>query len=126
MENYYSQQVNLPHFASYGRQRGSGIGAFAAGIGRIAMPFAKKLLLPAAKKIGKELILQSLPEIAEIATKRKSPKAAMKSAVRKTIRKQMGAGRYRRKSKSRRRIIRKKNGKKRSRSQFFSRVNNVV
>ena len=27
MEDYYSKQVYLPHFASYNRQRGSGIGA---------------------------------------------------------------------------------------------------
>ena len=50
MEDYYSKQVYLPHFASYKRQRGSGIGALAAGIGRVALPFAKKFILPAAKK----------------------------------------------------------------------------
>ena len=50
MEDYYSKQVYLPHFASYNRQRGSGIGALAAGIGRVALPFAKNFILPAAKK----------------------------------------------------------------------------
>ena len=53
MEDYYSKQVYLPHFASYNRQRGSGIGALAAGIGRVALPFAKNFILPAAKKMAK-------------------------------------------------------------------------
>ena len=44
MEDYYSKQVYLPHFASYNRQRGSGIGALAAGIGRVALPFAKNFI----------------------------------------------------------------------------------
>ena len=50
MEDYYSKQVYLPHFASYNRQRGSRIGALAAGIGRVALPFAKNFISPAAKK----------------------------------------------------------------------------
>ena len=53
MEDYYSKQVYLPHFASYNRQRGSGIGALAAGIGRVALPFAKNFILPAAKQLAK-------------------------------------------------------------------------
>ena len=47
MEDYYSKQV---YFASYNRQRGSGIGALAVGIGRVALPFSKNFILPAAKK----------------------------------------------------------------------------
>ena len=53
MEDYYSKQVYLPHFSSYNRQRGSGIGALAAGIGRVALPFAKNFLLPRQKKLEK-------------------------------------------------------------------------
>ena len=49
MEAYYSNQVALPHFSSPYRQRGSGFGALAAGIGRFAIPFAREFLFPAAK-----------------------------------------------------------------------------
>ena len=53
MEDYYSKQVYLPHLASYNRQRGSGIGALAAGIGRVALPFAKKIFYLLQKKLAK-------------------------------------------------------------------------
>ena len=63
MEDFYAKQVFLPHFASYNIQLDSGIGALAAGIGRVALPFAKEYLLLAAKNIAKELLTQSVPEI---------------------------------------------------------------
>ena len=56
MDAYYTRQAVLPHFTGYSRQRGSGIGSLAAGVGRVALPFAKKFLLPAVKSIGKDLI----------------------------------------------------------------------
>ena len=46
MHDYYTKKVYLPPFSSCNRQRGSGIGALAAGIGRITLPFVKKFLLP--------------------------------------------------------------------------------
>ena len=57
-EEFYSNQVYLHHFASYNEQRGSRIGALAACIGRVTLPFAKKYVLPAAKKIDKEMLVQ--------------------------------------------------------------------
>ena len=56
MDAYYTRQAVLPHFTGYSRQRGNGIGSLAAGVGRVALPFAKKFLLPAVKSIGKDLI----------------------------------------------------------------------
>lgn len=128
MEDYYAKQVYLPHFSSYHRQRGSGIGALAAGIGRIALPFAKKFLLPAAKSIGKELLVQSVPEVLDVITKRKSPRQAAKSVVKKTVKKQIGGkSRGRRKGKSRgNKNSRTSKRKQRSRSDFFSNVKNVA
>ena len=41
MEAYYQQQSVSPYFAGHYRQRGSGFGALAAGIGRAAIPIAK-------------------------------------------------------------------------------------
>ena len=77
MEDYYSEQVYLPHFASYNRQRRTGIGALGAGIGRRVLPFAKNYILPAAKKIGKELLVQNVPEVFDNIAKRKSSREAV-------------------------------------------------
>ena len=82
----------MPHFTGHARQRGSGFGSLALGFGRVALPFAKKLLLPAVQSIGKELFVQSLPEIMEVATKKKSFKGAAKAALKKTVTKQIGGG----------------------------------
>ena len=43
MEAYYQQQSVSPYFAGHYCQRGSGFGALAAGIERVAIPIAKKL-----------------------------------------------------------------------------------
>ena len=76
METYYTRQPMMPHFSGKARQRGSGIGSLALGVGRVALPFAKKVLLPAVKSIGKELFVQNLPELMEVATKKNSPKSS--------------------------------------------------
>ena len=119
MNAYYTRQAVLPHFTGYSRQRGSGIGSLAAGVGRVALPFAKKFLLPAVKSIGKDLIANTLPELVEVAFKKKSPKQAANSAIRKTIKKQIGGSR-------KRRVIKRKRKSARSRSNFFSKVRNVA
>ena len=50
----------------------------------------EELYGPAAKRIGRELLVQGAPELVEVATKRKSAKQALKSTVAKTARKQFG------------------------------------
>ena len=109
MEAYYSNQASqsMPHFSGHYRQRGSGFGALAAGIGRVALPLARKFLWPAAKKIGRDLLVQGAPELVEVATKRKSGKQALKSTVAKTARKQIG-GSLQSRIASGRKIIRRK------------------
>lgn len=144
MEAYYAQQAALPHFTGYYRQRGSGFGALAAGIGRFALPVATKFILPAAKKFGRELIAQAVPELLEVASKRKSPKQAIKSTVKKTVKKQLGGSMNKkrlqqsavrarqkrmtnrpRKRRSVARTTKPARHLKRSRSDFFSNVKNV-
>ena len=49
----------MPLFTGLARQRGGGFGSLALGVGRVALPFAKKVLLPAVQSIGKELFVQS-------------------------------------------------------------------
>ena len=124
MDDYYSNQSALPHFSENYRQRGSGFGALAAGIGRFAIPLVRKVLFPAAKRIGKELLVQGAPEVVEVITKRKSPRNAVQATVRKTVKKQLGAGRptvaRRRRRTSKRKFSTSRKRTQRSRSNFFS------
>ena len=124
MEAYYHQQLVSPYFSGHYRQRGSGFGALAAGIGRAALPIARKFLWPVAKKIGRELIVQAAPELVEVVTKKKSPKQAIKSTVQKTVRKQVGGSLVKKKN------IKKKHTKSRSntihRKQPLSRNNSIL
>ena len=141
MEAYYNDQASnsIPHFSGHYRQRGSGFGALAAGIGRVALPLARRFFWPAAKRIDRELLVQGAPEIAEFATKKKTAKQALKSTVAKTVKKQLGGslhigGRVIRRMKSRgskayknkpspiKRAISSKTKLQRSRSDFFSKV----
>ena len=88
MDSYYANQVtSLPHFSGHYRQRGSGFGALAAGIGRVALPLARRFILPAAKRIGRELLKQGVPELVDVVSKKKSPKQALKNTVSNTIKK---------------------------------------
>ena len=131
----------MPNFSGNYRQRGSGFGALAAGIGRVALPLARRVILPAAKKIGRELLVQGAPGILEFATKKKSAKPALKSTVKKTAKKQIVGSLqrgqkavYRKRSTSKKtykkslpkkRIISQKANPQRSRSDFFSKVKNA-
>ena len=147
MDAYYANQASLPHFSSrYYRQRGSGFGALAAGIGRFALPFSKNIFLPAAKKIGKELFFQGAPELVDVITKKKTPRQAARETVRKTVKRQLGRGgprvpRHSRSKVSRRKQLRKSSTRgvgqrkqrtaiskrrklQRSRDQFFSKLKN--
>ena len=91
MDSYYANQASsLPHCSGHYRQRGSGFGALASGIGRVALPLARKFVLPAAKRTGKELLLQSVPELTDVIGKKKSPKQALKNTISNTVKKQTG------------------------------------
>ena len=98
MEQYYTKQASLPHFSGHYRQRGIGFGALATGISHVAIPFERRVILPAAKKLGTELLMSAPPELIDIAMKKKSPKQALKNTVTKTARKQLDGGRHRRKT----------------------------
>ena len=110
----------------------------AAGIGRVAIPFARRVILPAAKKLGRELLMSAPPELIDVAMKKKSPKQALKNTVTKTARKQLGGGRRRRRktpmnglrrrrsvgARKRKTTIRRKTRPVRSRADFFSNIKN--
>ena len=105
-----SRQVKLPYYRGVGRQRGRGLGALAQVIGRTAIPFLRKYIVQAAKRVGADLLEFAAPEIGEVFSGRKSFKSAAKSVGKQTLRKQLGSG------SKQRRIIPTKNTKQSSRS----------
>ena len=91
-----SRQVEIPYYRAVGRQRGRGFGALAQVIGRTAVPFLRKYVVPAAKRVGADLLEFAVPEIAEVVSGRKNFKTAAKSVGKKTLKKQLGEGSRRR------------------------------
>ena len=87
-----SRQVEIPYYRGVGRQRGRGFGALAEVIGRTATPFLRKYIVPAAKRVGADLLEFAAPEIGEVISGRKSFKSAAKSVGKQTLRKQLGEG----------------------------------
>ena len=90
-----SREVEIPFYRGVGRQRGRGFGALAQVIGRTAVPFLHKYIVPAAKRAGVDLLEFALPEIADVVSGRKNIKTTakgVKSVGRQTLRKQLGSG----------------------------------
>ena len=108
-----SRQVEIPYYRGVGRQRGRGFGALAQVIGRTAIPFLRKYIVPAAKRVGADLLEFAVPEVAEVLSGRKNFKTAAKSVGKQTLKKQLGEG-SRKKTASR--IIPTKSTKQISRS----------
>ena len=107
-----SRQVEIPYYRAVGRQRGRGFGALAQVIGRTAFPFLRKYVVPAAKRVGADLLEFSVLEIAEVVSGRKNFKTAAKSVGRQTLRKQLGERSHRQiRGRKQRKIIPKKSNK---------------
>ena len=87
-----SREVEIPYYRSVGRQRGRGFRALAQVIGRTEIPFLRKYIVPAAKRVGADLLEFAVPEIAEVVSGRKNIKTAAKSVGIQTLRKQLGEG----------------------------------
>ena len=87
-----SRQVEMPYYRAVGRQRERGFGALAQVIGRTAIPFFRKYVVPAAKRVGADLLEFAVPEIAEVVSGRKNFKTAAKSVGKQTLKKQLGEG----------------------------------
>ena len=99
----------LLHSSSYNRQGGCGTGPLATVIGRVALPFVEKFVLPAAKTIGEELPAQSVRGVFGFITERKSPRKTAKRGISKTIEKQIGGrGKQPRRSKKRKTFTKSK------------------
>ena len=87
-----SRQVEISYYRAVGRQRGRGFGALAQVIGRTANQFLRKYIVPAAKRVGADLLEFAAPEIGEVISGRKSFKSAAKSVGKQTLKKQLGEG----------------------------------
>ena len=98
-----SRQVEIPYYRGVGRQRGRGFSALAQVFGRTASPVLRKYIVPAAKRVGADLLEFAVPEIAEVVSGRKNIKTAAKNVGRQTLRKQLGEGSRRGKGGSRKR-----------------------
>ena len=113
-----SKQVEIPYYRAVGRQRGRGFGALAQVIVRTAIPFLRKNVVPAAKRIGVDMLEFAAPETGEVFSGGKSFKSAAKSVGKKTLKKQLGEreGSRRRTASNQKRIIPTKSTKQSSRS----------
>ena len=58
--------ANFPIFRGHARHRGRGFGAFAQTLGKTAIPFIKKYIVPAAQRIGADLFENAAQEIGEV------------------------------------------------------------
>ena len=71
-----SRQVETPYYRAVGRQRRRGFGVLAQVIERTAISFLRKYIVPAAKRLGADLLEFAAPEIGEVISGRKSFKSA--------------------------------------------------
>ncbi len=117
MEGYYQAQASMPYFSGAARQRGSGIGSLALSIGRTALPIIKKFILPAAKRVGRDLVQQAIPEAIDVISGRTKPKQAFKRVAKKTITKLLGG-----KGRKRKAVRRKRKSKRRSRADILEQL----
>ena len=91
-----SNTLELPYYKGNGRQRGRRFRSLAQVIGRTAILFLKKYIVPAAKRVGADLLEFGVPEVADVVSGKKNSKTAAKSVGRKTLRKQLGGGKQKR------------------------------
>ena len=57
---------DLPHFRGYSRQKGRGFGALAQTVVRTAIPFLRRYVVPAAKRVGAGLLDIAAPEVGNV------------------------------------------------------------
>ena len=74
-----SRQVEIPYYRAVWKKRGRGFEALAQFIGRTAIPTLRNFIVPAAKRIGADMLEFAAPEIGEVIRGRKSFKTAAKS-----------------------------------------------
>ncbi len=125
MEGYYQAQASMPYFSGAARQRGRGLGSLALSIGRTALPIFKKFIVPAAKRIGRNVMQDALPEVMDVVSGRAKPRQALKRTMQKTVKRQIGGSQPKRcpgKRKAKKRVTKKKSRTKRSRVDILGKL----
>ena len=87
-----SNTLELPYYKGIGRQSGCGFGALAQVIGRTTIPFLRKYIVPAAKRVGADLLELAVPEVGDVVRGKKNFKTAAECAGRQTLRKHNRGG----------------------------------
>ena len=80
-----SREVELPYYKGVGGQRIRGFGTLAQIVGRTVIPFLKKHVVPAARRIGADMLGFAVPEIADVVSGEQNFKAAAKNVGRQTL-----------------------------------------
>ena len=91
-----SNTLELPYYRGIGRPRGRVFGALAQVIGRTAILFLRKYIVPASKRVGADLLDFAVPEVADVVSGKKNFKTAAKNIGRQTLRKQLVGGKQKR------------------------------
>ena len=108
-----SRQVKLPFYRGVCRQRGRGFGVLAQVFGRTALPIFRKYIVPAAQRVGADLLEFAAPGSAEVVSGGNNFRTGAKSVGRHTLRKQLGSGS---RTRTARKVIPTKSAKQFSRS----------
>ena len=117
-----SKLRRFPYFSWTCKTTWKGFGALAQTFGRTAIPFIKKHIVPAAKRIGANFFEIAAPEIEEVVSSRKNLKTFAKDVGTKTVRKQLGGG----KKKPKRRTGRTRPISRKSRSKISRSRKNIL
>ena len=65
-ENVASNTLELAYYSGIGSQRERGFGAPAQVIGKTTIPFLRKYIVPAAKRVCADLLEFAMPEVADV------------------------------------------------------------
>ena len=74
---------DLPFFRGYSRQRGRGFGALAQTIWRTANPFLRRYVVPAAERVGADLLDIAAREIGNVLTGKKNSNLSLQMLEKK-------------------------------------------
>ena len=74
-----SNTLELPYYKGIGRQRGRGFGALAQVIGRTAISSLRNYIVPAAKRVGADLLEFAVPEVVYVVSGKKNLKLLPKA-----------------------------------------------
>ena len=91
-----SNTLGLRYCKCIGRQRRRGYGPLSQVTGRTTIPVLRKLIVPAAKHVGADLLEFAVPEVADVVSERKKFETAAKNVGRQTLRKKLGGNKQKR------------------------------